>query len=140
MADVVYVGCKTPNGLVLTLNRYEVINKEQGTVRLVESPHAPVRLNGNRVGFGKPDLTIDGYMFTAVPKDFWEEWLKQNASSSLLTDRYIKAAISLDAGKRMAREHETERGQFAPLTEKDERTRSIPVTTADEQKSKGLAA
>ena len=138
--DVVYVGCKMPNGVYLDLDKYEILNKEQGTVRLVKAKIPRVRLRGNAVAFGKPDLSIDGYVFTPVDKAFWDQWLLQNGECSLLADGFIKPAASLDAGKRIAREHAAEPGLNAPLTENDPRTRGIPVEAADEQKSKGLAA
>jgi hypothetical protein len=129
--DVVQVGCKMPAGVILDLNRYEVMNKEQGTVRLVKSPHAPVRLRGNAVGFGKPDLTVMGYRFTPVPKDFWDAWLAQNKDSSLIADGLIKPAATLDAARKIAAEHASERGQYPGLVEKDERLRGVNTEKYD---------
>jgi len=138
--DVVYVGTKMPSGVWLDLDKYEVINKEQGTVRLVKSKLPRVRLKGNAVWLGKPDMSIDGYVFTPVDKEFWTQWMAQNADSSLLADGFIKPAATLDAGKRIAKDHADERGQYPGLTDKDPRTRGIDVEIADEQKAKGLAA
>ena len=129
--DVVFVGCKMPSGVTLNLHRYELINKEQGTVRFVRSTVPEVTLKGNAFKFGQPDLSIDGYVFTRVPKDFWDEWIKRNADSSLIADGYIKPAATLDAGAKIAREHEKERGQFPRLVDGDERTRGLKVKKFD---------
>lgn len=129
--DVVFVGCKMPNGVELNLDRYEVLNQEQGTVRLVKSKVAPVTLKGNSVKFGAPDLSIYGYVYTPVPKEFWEEWLKHHAESSLLADGFIKPAASMNHAQGIAREHEKERGQFPRLTENDPRIKSLGVEKFD---------
>lgn len=141
MADVIYVGCKMPNGVVLDLDKYEVIDERTGTVRTIKSKIPPVRLKGNAVAFGKPDISIDGYVFTPVPLEFWTEWLKSHSDLSLLADGYIKAAPTMEAARKIAREHEAERGQFPRLVpDGDERTRGLDVETADEQKAKKIAA
>jgi hypothetical protein len=128
-SDMVYVGCKMPNGVILNLTRYEVISKEHGIVQRTGEELGTVRLKGNtfRQGF-QVDTSIDGYVFTPVPKDFWEAWLKDHADSSLLKDGFIKPALSLDAGKKMAREHEAEPGMFPRLIEGDPRTKNFDPT------------
>lgn len=125
--DFVRVGCKMPNGVILNLTRYEIVNKEHGVIQREGDDRPTVTLKGNAVKVGMPDLSIDGYVFTKVPKAFWDEWLKTHADSSLLRDGYIKAAASLDQAKGLAADHAKERGMFPRLTEKDERTRALKV-------------
>ena len=140
-AETVFVGCKSPTGFVLNLDTFEVINKEQGLVRHIPGPKT-VTLKGNAFPEGKiPRLKdgafianeqdIDGYVFTLVPKDFWDEWIKRNAESSLVVDRLVIAAPTHDAANKRAREHEKERGHNPRLIEKDPRTRSLGVKTYD---------
>lgn len=130
-ADMVHVGCKMPQGVTLDLDRCVVVDEARGIVRVEKGKLPPVTLKGNALKFGQPDISIEGYVFTAVPKDFWDEWLSRNAESPLLTDGFIKPAISLDAAKKIAREHEKERGQFPRLTENDERVRGLGVKKFD---------
>ena len=131
--DVVFVGCKMPNGVWLDLDKYEVINKEQGTVRLIKSKIPRVRLRGNAVGFMKPDMSIEGYVFTPVDKEFWTQWMAQNADSSLLADGFIKPAATLDAGKRIAKDHADERGQYPAMIDKDPRARGLDIAKYDQK-------
>lgn len=127
--DVVYIGCKTPNGLVLHL-RQNRVERANGQVIVTSEGEdlGEVTLKGTAVPFGKPPIDIDGYVFTRVPKDFWEAWLKLNAASSLLKDGFIKPAASLEAGKKIAREHEAAPGQFAPIPPA---TKDAPKDPAD---------
>jgi len=136
--DTVMVGCKMPTGVVLNLTRYEILSKEHGLVQRVGEEDGSVSLKGNAVKFGQADISINGYVFTKVPKAFWDEWLARNASSSLLKDGYIKPAATVDAAQRIAREHEKERGQFPRLEENDPRTRSLGVKKFD-AKDEGAA-
>ena len=68
-ADMIYVGCKMPMGVVLNLSHYEVVNKEHSVVQRVGEEHT-VTLKGNGHRQERPDLSIDGFVFTAVPRDF----------------------------------------------------------------------
>jgi hypothetical protein len=119
-----------PLGVVLNLDRYEVVNERHGVIRRINGG-ATVTLKGNAVRLGKPDLSIDGYVFTRVAADFWAEWLKTHADSSLLADGFIKPAATVDAANKIAREHEKERGQNPRLIEGDERTRGLGVKKFD---------
>lgn len=131
-AETIFIGCKMPGGVILDLDRFEQLNEQYGTVRTIRGKLPPVRLRGNVVRFGKAPIDIDGYVFTPVPVEFWEQWVAQNAESSLLADGFIKPAKTLDAGKGMAREHAAERGMSPPLIEGDERIRGIPVKKYEE--------
>lgn len=127
MAEMIYVGCKMPNGVVLNLTSYEVINKEHGLIRRVGNEHPTVTLKGNAFKEGTPNLSIDGYVFTAVPKDFWDAWLASHADSSLIKDGFIKPAKSQNDTKAVAREFSDEPGQNERITENDKRVRNLGV-------------
>ena len=140
--ETVLVGCKAPTGLVLNLDAYEVLSKEHGTVREVKSKIGPFTLRGNSFEVGKfPKLANgaflaneqleDGYVFTPVPKDFWDEWSRRNADSSLVKDRIVIAVGNKGAAEGRAREHETERGLSPRLTENDPRVRILGVRKYD---------
>lgn len=129
--DFVHVGCKIPSGIILNLTRYEVLNKEHGIVQRQGEELDTVTLKGTAIKFGQPDLSLDGYVFTRVPKDFWDEWMRTHADSSLLKDGFIKAAPSESAAKSIAREHEKERGQFPRITEDDPRVRNLGLKKFD---------
>jgi hypothetical protein len=141
-SNTVLVGCKAPNGLILNLDGYEVLSKEHGTVRRVVSDVPPVHLRGNAYPEGKTprlkggrfvanDQISDGYVFTPVPVDFWTEWLARNKDGSLVRDRIVIAAQTVDAAEKQARELEAERGLSPRLTEDDERVKATGVKPYD---------
>lgn len=138
--EFVYVGCKMPSGVVLHLRQ----NENQGTPQMPVivtngDEHGEVRLKGTSRKFGQPDLSIDGYVFTRVPKDFWEKWLALNAGSSLLRDHFIKAAATVDAGHKMAREMEAMPGQSERIAERDPKNKNrTPADLASRGASLGV--
>lgn len=139
-SDVIYIGCKIPTGIVLDLDHYERISENTGALRTVKGKLPPVTLKGDAYKFGVTNpLNIDGYVFTPVPVEFWDEWVKLHADSSLLADGLLKPAATLDAGRKIAREHEKERGLNPRLVEKDPRIRATGVK-AFEPKDDGIAA
>ena len=140
--DVVYVGCKMPNGVVLNLDENELINAQFGMIRVNKSPLPPVTLKGNKTAFGKPALVgPDDYAWTAVPVEFWTEWLKRNQDSGLIRDGFIKPAPTVEASKKIAREHEAERGQFpALLPDNDPRAKDTKVSPYDGKEGAQRAA
>ena len=112
----VHVGCKMPNGVILNLMSYEIVSREHGVVQRNGDDKPTVTLKGNAFREGRPDLSIDGYVFTKVPKDFWDEWVKTHSDSPLLRDGFIKAALTMDAATKTAREYENAPGQFERIT------------------------
>ena len=146
----VTVLCKMPTGITLDLDQSIWVNKDQpGMVpvtRTIKAKLPPVTLKGAawRRGIESPPITIDGFTATQVPKAFWDEWIARNGLDTEtpfgpLLDGYIMAAPTHEAAQKMAREHETNRGQNPPLMENDPRTRGLGVDTADEQKAKFAA-
>lgn len=131
MTEMVRIGCKMPSGVVLNLTSYELVNKEHSVIRRVGDEKATVTLKGNAFRQDRPDLSINGYVFTQVPKAFWDEWKASHADSSLLADGFIIEAKSEDHSKGIAKERRDERGMFPRLVEKDERVRGLKVKTFD---------
>lgn len=106
----VMIGCKAPNGLILNLDSYEK-RGDQGQVRRIPGA-ATVTLRGWARKAAEPDLTEGGYMLTAVPVDFWREWVSRNEGSSFLTDKIILPPARDATGQ--AREHKSVPQMFRP--------------------------
>lgn len=125
MAEMVLVGCKAPNGLILNLDSYEKIPGAQNNAVRRILGKTVVTLKGWAFEVGKmadPTITSGGYRLTAVDADFWDEWFKRNAESSLIHDRIIlpppPRAKAVDAGAQ-ARDHDTVPKMFAPVKPSD---------------------
>lgn len=120
MSDTVSVGCKMPNGVVLNLDHYEIIDKARGAVRRIDGG-ASVTLKGVAYKLGKemPPFVVGGYAITQVPKDFWEAWLVSHKDSSLLNDGLIYAEPTEANARDRSAEQASVPQQFAPLTPKD---------------------
>ena len=90
MPEMVVIACKAPNGLVLNLDRYELVDKDRGTIRRIPGD-VEIKLRGWSVHQGRVDLASEqgGYALTEVPADQWEKWLAANQDSPLLKDRII---------------------------------------------------
>lgn len=122
MAEMVLVGCKAPNGLILNLDSYEKIAGSQNNAVRRIFGKTVVTLKGWAFEVGKvpdPTETTGGYRLTPVDADFWDEWFKRNAESSLIHDRIIlpppPRAKAVDANVQ-AREHYTVPKMFAPVS------------------------
>lgn len=112
-ATKVTVACKVPNGILLRV--FDMIPTPEpvlgGGSRMVEQARVrgePIRLRGPSVPFGKsPRFQIaGGYALTSIPRDFWEEWVKQNKDSDLLAQKLVFAATTSDDARDMADEME----------------------------------
>ena len=90
MVETVLVGCNAPNGIVLNLDKYILVNPANNAVQRMDGS-ATVTLNGWAHRWGSPDPSVQGrgYVLTHVEKSFWDAWLKLNESSSLIRDRII---------------------------------------------------
>lgn len=133
--DFVYVGSKAPYPLILNLKSYEVVNKEHGTIRTNGDDLPTVTLKGNSVRVGQPDLSIDGFVFTKVPKEFWEKWLADHADFPMLRDGFIKVAASVGDQNKIGAEHANEPAMFSRLSEDDKRVKNLgakPYDSKDE--------
>jgi hypothetical protein len=85
--QMVMVGCKHPSGVVLNLDTY-VRDGEQGQVRRAYGKGS-VTLKGWSKPFNMPDTTERGYALTAVPADFWEQWVAEHPDFPMLLDKTI---------------------------------------------------
>lgn len=112
--DTVMVGCKHPAGVVLNLDHYVKISDTN--VRL-ELGKKTVTLAGWARRWGAPDHTQGGYALTAVPRDFWEAWIKEHADFPMLTDGTILAPHKDAAAK--ARDHSAVEEMFRPVKRRD---------------------
>jgi len=90
MVETVLVGCNAPNGIVLNLDKYILVNPANNAVQRMDGS-ATVTLNGWAHRWGSPDPSVQGrgYVLTHVDKSFWDAWFKLNESSSLIRDRII---------------------------------------------------
>lgn len=101
------VGCKHPNGVVLNLDNYVVVNPANNLIRRVGGG-ATVTLKGWSHRFNEPDPTAEtgGYRLTPVPADFWEKWLATHQDFPLLQDDIIKGpparGSAIDQAKALA--------------------------------------
>lgn len=99
MTNLVYIGCKLPNGLILKVG--------QKTVELKGA-------NDSRI--------IGGYGLTPVPSDFWEAWEAQYKDSPFIEKKLVFAQATMAKAEGQAKEQESVRSNFEPLggeTEKD---------------------
>lgn len=105
MGDTVTVACKLPHGLQLRLYEtrkvFEPIlgggSREVKMAFQVGDTHV---LNGwSHPQNAAPKCTISvGYALTQnIPKEFWDEWLKQNSKTAFVANGLIFAANTRDA-------------------------------------------
>jgi hypothetical protein len=104
--STVMVGCKHPNGVVLNLDKLEPVGT-QGQVRIVKHK-VTVTLKGWAHRFNQPDPAegLGGYVLTAVPRDFWEEWVKTHDDFPMLLDKTILGPPSSPDAAGQARAHD----------------------------------
>lgn len=136
-ARFVVVACKIPNGLALQLQRpFEKFedtrdgpqkrsyNVFYGKRYLVRGPAYPVGTLPKGFAQYKPTPNIEGgYALTrGIPKDFWEQWLKQNEQADYVIPPdgaehgMIFAYDDLDDVAAAAREQEELRSGLEPIS------------------------
>lgn len=121
--DVVTVACKLPSGLFLQLHEMVEVSEPVigGTTRLVMRARPrgnPVRINGFSMprGVAIPRSTFGGFGLTYnVPRDFFEEWLHQNADNPAVEQRLIFAHERHDYAQSMAAERKDSKSGLEPL-------------------------
>jgi hypothetical protein len=137
--DTVTVACSLPTGHILQI--YDIEESEQvlpngrtfkENIATVNLEHGQWHLNGAALDYGAlaggnvPDYRVikgsapgTGYGLTmGVPRDFWEAWLKQNATSPLVKNRLIFAASTEDAAVGEARDYKDLRSGLQGLDQK----------------------
>jgi len=114
--ETVSVGCKLPNGLILRLQELVEIDYPimGGGVKTVKEwrphPTAPTfTVFGNRAkgaeGEEPPCLVVGGYAITPnIPKDFWDEWVKQNKDLEPVKQNLIFAHEKADNVRGISRD------------------------------------
>lgn len=123
----VTVACKIPQGVVLQLcKKTEFVEDTQS------GPRARVRFDktGERVviagcgypvgsppkGYPERPPMADGYALTHnVDADFWDEWLRQNERSPLVTSKMLFAHPTVDAARGEAQDHKGSRSGLEPM-------------------------
>ncbi len=117
------VACKLPNGIMLQLHREEMVRVPVlggGIVMEKQSRPSgdPIKVFGNRAPFGEQPRApvVASYALTHnVPADHWEQWLRENADSSLVRERIIFAYPTADEAIGVAKENKAVLSGLEPL-------------------------
>lgn len=141
-AKFVSVACKIPNGLVLQLCReteqseetnvgirVRKVYQKTGDVFVVAGPAYP---NG-QVPEGFPDrpLTVGGYAITSnCPKEFFDEWMRQNATAPFVLGKQIMAAADIGRLQDIAKEHRNVQSGFEAMNPKGDPRDPKPISSA----------
>ncbi|MEE8658531.1 hypothetical protein CGLAMM_02715 [Acetobacteraceae bacterium EV16G] len=100
MAETITVICRLPSGIRLDVHDMEVLkarNLSPNQSNTAPKPMKSVTLNGIK---GDPRFVKEANVHlgyggrTQVDKEFWEAWLKQNASSDLVKKNIIFAEVN----------------------------------------------
>lgn len=123
--DTVTVGCKTPNGLVLTLQTMqEVRYPVMGGGFTVEKQWRPdpnlksYTIYGNRTPHGEQPrcLIVAGFAMTpGIPADFMAKWLEQNRNLEIVTAGLIMVHANTDRARGDAMEKKDLRSGLEPI-------------------------
>lgn len=119
----VTVALKHPSGIYLQLCKMEekevlTAGDSFKTVKEAVRLEGRIRLNGTAIPFGvQPEYRIvAGYALTeGVDKDFFDEWMKQNADSALVKNELIFAYEKADSTTGKAKEHASSLSGLEPL-------------------------
>jgi hypothetical protein len=126
-ASTIQVACKLPgNGVILRLHQWHEenvigmggISRSVRVARPILTNQVHVRgYRGHYHGpTGEPQFPIiGGYAITTVPRDFWEEWLKQNVENPIVKTRLIWAHQEAESVRDFAREHEEVKNGREPI-------------------------
>ena len=96
MAETVIVYCKIPNGFHLT-------------VKAADGVDHTIRINGpvNKQASDVP--VVFGHGATRIPKDFWDQWVKEHENFGPVEKGHIFAADKPASGRDMAKERKDNR-------------------------------
>lgn len=122
--NTVTVGCKIPNGLILQ-NHVLVDGTEpifgggQRMIKVGQPVGNPIHVKGpSRMPGSDPDAkrVIGGYGMTFnVPREDFEQWMKDNAALDIVKQRMIFACDNVDRAQDQARDQKTVRSGLEPL-------------------------
>jgi hypothetical protein len=115
-AATVTVGCKLPHGLILRLFKMvpsvePVMGGGTREVNKAQQVGEPVKLHGYLTMDGKKKrpaaLVAGGYAMTSgVNKEFFDEWMKQNADSDLVKNNLIFSQTTTASAEDQGEEQE----------------------------------
>ena len=100
MAETVSVGCRVPNGLVLTIGRRTT--PEGNIIDMGKS--LPVAGPSRTMLTAEGSTIYCGHGITDIPKEFWDAWLKDNKDTALVKERYIFAQPKGESARAEAKE------------------------------------
>jgi hypothetical protein len=125
MPGTVTVACKMPHGIILRLfDMVEVEEALQGggtrTVKRAQPREKTVVINGYLSKFrgaaiAPPNMPASYALTHNVDKDFFEEWMKQNASLAAVMNKLIFASEKQDNLNGQIRENKDRRCGFEPI-------------------------
>jgi hypothetical protein len=120
--NLVTVACKVPNGLLLRIFKMMPAREQTPTgyrdVEKAEQVGNPVKINGPTVPFGQvPEYAVvAGYALTPnIDKDFFDEWLRQNADHATVKAELIFAHGNRAVVSDRAKEHKEVLSGLEPL-------------------------
>lgn len=125
-STTVSIACKLPAGLVMQLQREETRrdpapNDGNRTVKVFAKYGDKYTLNGfSRSPSLNPKLVVGGFAITSnIPKDFAEEWFKQNADFPPVKRGFVKMFSSDNMASGYASEHEKMKSGYEPTDPND---------------------
>lgn len=97
MSKLLTVACRLPHGLVLEVGKVGADNYRQ------------IKLNGpfSKNAKGEGALTVNGYAFTKVPEDFWNEFTRAHKGAPYLVNRMVYAEESDEKARETTKQGET---------------------------------
>ena len=136
--EFVTVACKLPAGLIIRINEPPVVVESPHGKHLVEGPlKQQVTLNGSAPqrkmdslgqSLGEHPMVAAGYGITPnVPKDFFDTWLKENASYPAVANRQIFALTRVESVRSKAVEQVAVRSGFEPLDMKTVKEMGVKI-------------
>lgn len=144
----VTVACKVPGGLRLRL--FEMVDAletipgvGQRTAKMAQPVGEQVVINGPAHPVNRAPLheINGGYAMTfGVPKDFFNEWMRQNKDSAMVKNRLIFAHENTDHARGQAREQAEIRTGIEGINPDGDPRLGADLKMAEEQKAKPLKA
>lgn len=140
MAGTVTVACKLPHGLVLRL--FDMVDYDEAqsgggfkTVKRAFPRDKTVTLNGyltpHRFAEIQPAAPNSSYALThGVDKDFFDEWMRQNASLAAVQNKLIFANEKQDSVNGMVRDNKARRCGMEPI-DRDKLPRGVQTFKKD---------
>lgn len=123
MPGTVTVACKLPHGLILRL--FEMVDHDEAqpgggykTIKRARPRGEEIRIKGyQEPNRNVPPPAMDGsYALThGVDKDFFDEWMKQNADHPAVKNKLIFASEKTENVRAQVRENEGRRSGFEPI-------------------------